>query len=352
MSSLSLALDASGGTHAPTEPVRAAAWISRETNLDIQLFGAHEDLARELDKLEHVPSRIHIRGVTPMLNKSGRVESARAALRRASVEAAAHAVGTGEAQALISAGRSREVVEAANRYIPLIPQVSTPALAAVYPTRERNFSNDRFALILDVGATVHCSAQELLFFAYMGRAYASRISKVPNPAVALLNMSEDEEAGDTILREAHRLMKEDERLNFIGNIGGASIPRGIADVVVCEGLVGNVTSKMATGLQDVMDSLGSWAFKQSFAWRMGLRLLAGGVTQLKGITDYHEYGGAPYLGFQRMVIKVHSQSQAKALTNAMKVAAKAVRDGVCEEIERVVGSFAPSRTSPSNEANA
>ncbi len=329
---LTIALDAMGGVAGVGEAVRGAAQVSRTTTLKILLVGDGEAIRRELDRVPHDAARLEIRHAAP--SGPGLVGE-----RRGAVVTAAAAVGAGEADALVSAGQSRDVIAAADRHIPRIPHVPSPALAAVYPTRERGLSNDRFALILDVGATVHCSAAELLVFAYMGHAYASRVSKTPHPSVALLNTSDDESAGDPELQKAHQLMRDDPRLNFIGNVDGGDVPRGTADVVVCEGYVGNVLSKMAIGFSDVLESLGAWAFKQSLLWRLGLTFLASGVRQLKRVTDYQEYGGAPYLGFSRMVIKAHGQSRAPAIANAIKVAAKTVRDGVPAEIESAVAGF-------------
>jgi phosphate acyltransferase len=332
-----IVLDAAGGAQAPMAPLLAAAQVSRETTIHVTLVGDEPTLRDGLKHVPHEPNRLR-------LIHAPHGVSLNAAHRSAALERAAELVGRGEADALVSAGSRRMLVAIANAHIARIPAVRSPALAAVYPTRERSFSNERLALLLDVGATVHATSEELLFFAYMGHAYASRISKVPHPAVALLNMSDDKEAGDDMLRGAFALMKQDARLNFIGNVTGDDLPRGIADVIVCEGLVGNVVMRMSSGITEVMDSMGLWAREQSLAWRLGLKLLASGVREVRRLTDYREYGGAPYLGFRRMIIKVHNQSPATSIANALKVAAKAVRDGVCDEIERAVTSFVESRS--------
>ncbi len=336
-----IVLDATGGVEAPLGPVRAAAQVSRETSIAVTLVGDEATLRRLLEAERHEPSRLRL--VHAPLSGGPTSHGYRFSDQRTALELAAQLVGRGEADALVTAGARTLLHAAAHAHIPRIPAVRSPALAAVYPTRERSFNNDRFALILDVGATVHATSEELLFFGYMGHAYARGISKVPAPAIGLLNMGEDETAGDEVLRGAFSLMREDPRLNFIGNVTGDDLPRGIADVIVCEGLVGNVVARMATGISEVMGSLGEWAFKQSLVWRVGMRLLESGVREVKKLTDYREYGGAPYLGYRHMIIKVHSGSPAFSLANAVKVAAKAVRDDVCGEIERAVDAFASRR---------
>ncbi len=221
-----------------------------------------------------------------------------------------------------------------------IEGIERAALAAVYPTQQRANNRDRFALLLDVGATVHCRPQDLLFFAYMGHAYASRISKVERPTFGLLNMGSEPTKGGETLVAAHALLRGEPRLNFIGNVEGNDIPLGKADVIVCEGLLGNVALKMAEGTGELFRNLGTWAFKQSLLWKLGLLLLSSGLRRLKDLTDYSEYGGAPLLGFTRPIIKAHGRSSAQAIGNAIKVAAKAARDGVCTDIAACARDFA------------
>lgn len=328
-----------GGDEAPREPVRAAAMVSRETELHVALVGDPERLRAELDQVEHEPRRIEIVPAREVVGMDEKPKAALEAKDDASILVAARLVAAGEADALVSAGSTGALVLASAMVVPRIPGVQRSALAAVYPTQQRANNPDRFSLLLDVGATVRCRPTDLLFFAYMGHAYASRISKVARPTVGLLNMGTEETKGGEDLCAAYRLMKEDALLNFIGNVEGNGIPRGAADVIVCEGFVGNVTLKMAEGVNEVFKSLGKWAFKQSLVWKAGLLLLSGGLKRLKDVTDYSEYGGAPLLGFRAPIIKAHGRSRAPAIRNAIKVAAKATRDDVCGQIAEAVASF-------------
>jgi glycerol-3-phosphate acyltransferase PlsX len=191
--------------------------------------------------------------------------------------------------------------------------------------------------MLDVGATIRCEANELEQFALMGSAYARRISKVTSPTVGLLNMGSEEMKGGEILVEAHRRLRERKQINFVGNLEGHELVRGRADVIVCEGLLGNVALKLIEGVSEVFRDLTSAAAERSMAWRLGLRLLSGGVERLKDLTDYTRYGGSPILGFEHLFIKCHGRSTGQAIGNAVKVAAKAVRDRVPAEIADAVG---------------
>jgi glycerol-3-phosphate acyltransferase PlsX len=338
-SSCRIALDAMGGDLAPREPVRAAAEISRTTTIDVALFGRPDAIARELAQVDHEPRRIHVCAAPEVIAMDDKPRDAVRDKPDASLCVAMRALAAGEADALVSAGSTGALVLASAKWVPRIAGIERAALAAVYPTPQRAGNRDRFALLLDVGATVHCRPEDLLFFAYMGHAYASRISKVERPTIGLLNMGTEETKGGEVLVAAHRLMKHDGRLNFIGNLEGNDLPLGRADVIVTEGLVGNVALKTAEGMGELFKHLGKWAFKQSLGWKLGLMLLAGGLRRLKDLTDYGEYGGAPLLGFERPILKAHGKSHARAVANAIKVAAKAARDGVCGEIQAAVSAF-------------
>ncbi|MBL4685232.1 MAG: phosphate acyltransferase PlsX [Nannocystaceae bacterium] len=334
-----VALDAMGGDDAPEQPVIAAARVTMETTIHVALVGKRDRLEALLAEHEHRAGQIEIIDASEVCEMHEKPRAALTAKPDASILVAARLLDAGKADALVSAGSTGALVLAAAKHVPMIPGVQRAALAAVYPTQKREVSPDPFALLLDVGATVRCRPRDLVFFAYMGHAYASRISKVERPTVALLNMGSEESKGDKDLVTAHRLMKNDPWINFIGNVEGNDIPTGGADVIVCEGYVGNVALKMAEGVTEVLRGLGKWAFKRSLLWRLGLILLGSGLRRLKDVTDYGEYGGAPLLGFRYPLIKAHGRSHARAIANAIKIAAKAARDGVCAEIEAAVADF-------------
>ncbi len=335
-----VALDGMGGDDAPAEPVKAAAMISRETEIVVKLVGRTAELKKLLAEHDHDAARIEIVEAPDVVGMHEKPKPALDAKPGASVAIAAKLLADDQADAMVSAGSTGALVLAAARIVPRIAGIERAGLAAVYPTQQREGgSQDRFALMLDVGATVRCRPRDLLFFAYMGHAYASRISKVAHPTVALLNMGTEPTKGDADLQQAYKWMNEDPMLRFVGNVEGCDIPTGGADVIVCEGYVGNVALKMAEGVTEVFRGLGKWAFREKFLWRAGLVLLASGLKRLKHLTDYSEYGGAPLLGFTHPIIKAHGKSHARAIANAVKVAAKASRDGVCDEIRDAVADF-------------
>ena len=198
----------------------------------------------------------------------------------------------------------------------------------------RGDKDDPFSLILDVGATIDATAEDLVTFAIMGSAYAKLISKNRRPRVALLSNGTEAGKGPAAVVRAHELLLEATELNFIGNVEGLDIPRGVADVVVCSGFVGNVVLKMLEGVSETILRMARYAHKQNLAWRLGLAALRPALDQLKSVTDWEQYGGAPLLGLDHLFIKAHGRSSARAITNAIKVASKAQAGDLCGSIGR------------------
>ena len=201
------------------------------------------------------------------------------------------------------------------------------------------------ALMLDVGATLNCTAEDLKGFAVMGSAYSRIISDIGRPRVALLSNGSEANKGTPNIVEAHAALAAfsagDGRnaLEFAGNVEGLDIPRGTVDVVVCEGFVGNVVLKMLEGVSEVVSDLARDAYARRFLWRLGLTKLSQGIRQIRTKTDWKQYGGAPVLGFDQVVIKAHGRSNARAIRNALKVAAKAVDRDLSGEIKRTMAAF-------------
>jgi glycerol-3-phosphate acyltransferase PlsX len=230
------------------------------------------------------------------------------------------------ADALVSAGNTGAVILTCSRHWPRLEGVRRCALAAVVPTeRRRGEKGDPFSLMLDVGATLEASAQDLLAFAVMGSAYAARISKNPEPLVALLSNGSEPTKGRAEIVAAHQLLKVHPAIKFIGNVEGVDLPRGTADVVITDGFTGNVVLKMLEGISETVMEVARYAYRSNFFWRIGLMLLGSGIKQLRQLTDWQEYGGAPILGFDGVCIKAHGRSGRRAIANAIKVANKAVR---------------------------
>jgi glycerol-3-phosphate acyltransferase PlsX len=338
---VTVALDAMGGDHAPRAIVQGAAQLSREdADVRVLVVGDPTAIGAALAGLEYDPTRLLVVGA------DGRVEMSddpRVALEQrpeCSIAVASRLVKDGDADALVSAGSTGATILQASRTFQRVHGIRRCALASVYPTEARHGPHkDPFALILDAGATVDATAADLVGFAVMGAAYSSVISQIPSPRIALLSNGAEASKGTKAIVEAHRRLAGSP-LNFAGNIEGLDIPRGTVDVVVCDGFLGNVVLKMLEGVSDVIADMARDASARSLQWRLGLSMLGDGLRQLRRMTDWKSYGGAPLLGLDRVVIKAHGRSEARAIRNAIKVAAKAVRGGLIAKINDGAGALA------------
>ena len=334
-----IAVDAMGGDHAPDEIVKGVAEVSLSTDIECLVVGDERRIQAVLEGVSYNPEHIAILHCTDAI---GMAEDPREAVRTrhdASLLVAVRAAAEGRADAVVSAGNTGACVLACARHFRLLKGIRRAALASVYPRRTEYPGQDRLALLIDAGATVRCEAEELVQFALMGHAYARRISKVANPRVGLLNMGSEPNKGGEILVEARRRLHDLPQLNFVGNVEGNELVGGRADVIVCEGLLGNVVLKLIEGVSEIFHDLASQAGEHKLAWRLGLRLLSQEIERLRDLTDYAQYGGAPILGFDRLFLKCHGRSNARAIANAVKVGAKAVRDRVPAEIADALSTF-------------
>lgn len=335
-----IALDAMGGDYAPDDIVKGASWISLDTDINVILVGDEKKITSRLNELRHNPENISVVHAPEVIGMDEKPKDAIEKKPRASVLVAAKLVDDGKAEAIVSAGNTGACILACSRTFRKIPGISKAAFAAVYPTEiRRGEKDDPFSLILDVGATISVTAQDLVSFAIMGSAYAARISKNPKPRVALLSNGTEEMKGTDEIVEAYKLLKNYQKIQFIGNIEGVDIPKGTADVVVCSGFSGNLVIKMLEGVSETVMRLAKYAYKKRMLWKLGLFMLQGAIKQVKDITDWEQYGGAPLLGFEKLFIKAHGRSRARATSNAIKVAAKAVRGGLIQEISSSIKDF-------------
>jgi glycerol-3-phosphate acyltransferase PlsX len=203
--------------------------------------------------------------------------------------------------------------------------VNRPAIATLMPTLKDPF------ILLDVGATVDCTPQNLLQFALMGSTYCRLLLERPDPKVALLSIGEEDTKGNEVTKEAFKLIKKS-KLNFIGNIEGKDIFTGKADVVVCDGFIGNIALKISEGLAETILKMLKQEIRSVSTGRIGYLMMKPAIKNFKKRTDYDEYGGAPLLGINGTSIISHGRSSSKAIKNALRVAADYAAKRVYEAI--------------------
>lgn len=334
-----IAVDAMGSDLGPEVVVAGAAAVSLERDdIELLLVGERDRMARVLEERPHDPARITLIDCGDFIRPE---DDPREVRERpyCSVCVATGLVGRGEADAVVSAGNTGALILSASMNLQRIPGVRRAALAAVHPTERRHGPRrDPFALILDVGATAGADAEALQGFAAMGAAYSSIVSEIASPRVALLSNGSEPHKGTPEIVQAHQLLAAGP-LNFAGNVEGLDIPRGTVDVVVCDGFLGNVVLKMLEGVGDSLTQMALQASSRRLEWRIGLQLLGDGLRQLRRMTDWKAYGGAPLLGLDGVVIKAHGRSESRAIRNAIKVAAKNVRGDLIGRISEQVERF-------------
>jgi glycerol-3-phosphate acyltransferase PlsX len=323
---LRIAIDAMGGDDGPRTIVDGSLVAARHLQIGLLLAGDRALIERELSR--HPAARgldIHIID-TPERVDMG--EQASAALRRkprASIRIAAEAVRDGRAAAFFSAGHTGASVMAAVATFGRLPGIDRPALATIIPTRQKP------AVLLDSGATVECRPQHLVQFALMGAVYSRLAFGHSNPRIGLLSVGEEEGKGNELTRDAHQLLKA-APINFVGNVEGRDVYAGEADVIVCDGFTGNVTLKISEGLVETVETLLHAELQSTFGSQIGYLLSAQAFRRFRKRLDYSEYGGAPLLGVNGICIVGHGRSSAKAVRNAVTMAARAVNQGLLEKL--------------------
>jgi len=236
----------------------------------------------------------------------------------ASMNVAVRLVKEGQAQGFVSAGNTGAAMVSALFGLGRVPGIERPALATIFPTAKGH------CLILDVGANADCRPEHLEQFAVMGERYSRLVLGVTRPRVGLLSNGEEETKGNKLVQETHQLLKTAD-LEFIGNVEGKDVPRGLVDVVVCDGFVGNVLIKLAEGIGEFTFALMREEISRSLVGVVGALLLRPALRRIRRRVDYQEYGGAPLLGVRGVVIVAHGRSRARAIRNALRVADQAAR---------------------------
>ena len=326
-----IVLDTMGSDNGVETLVKGACTLSlEETNIQSILVGPRTKIEEVLRENAHNVSRLHIENADCGIAMS---DDPKKISKESSLYRALELVKKEKDAALVSAGNTGAVIVGASRSFERLDQISKAALAAVYPTEQRHGPRgDPFALMLDVGATLHVEAKDLVSFALMGSVYAQIISDNESPKIALLSNGSEASKGAPEVVQAHQMLRDIQGLNFIGNVEGLDIPKGTADVIVCEGFLGNVALKMLEGVGEVANTLIKDASQRNLLWRLGLGMLYQGIQQLKTLTDWKQYGGAPILGLDRVVIKAHGRSNVRAIRNAIKLAHKARERNMIERI--------------------
>ncbi len=338
-----VAIDAMGGDHAPHEIVAGAVSAARELGIEVILVGPTARLEDELHSMAADRLPIRVEEAPEVIEMAEAPAMALRRKRRASVVVAVELVRRGEADAMVSAGNTGAAMAAALLTLGRIEGIDRPAIAAVLPTLRGR------AIMLDVGANVDCRPKHLLQFAVMGSVYSSRVLGVATPRVGLLSNGEEDTKGNEVVIRAAELLRRS-GLHFTGNVEGREFFNGAADVVVCDGFVGNAVLKFGEGLAVGIFTLLREELSRGVLVRLGVALARPRLRALARRMDHTEYGGAPLLGVNGICIISHGSSKAKAVRNAVALAAESVRAQMVDAIRADVGRLAELAVSPGSPA--
>jgi len=323
---MKIVVDAMGGDHAPENIVAGAVDAVKAYRVPVALVGIAQRVEAELKKYKYPKDLIEIVHATEVVAMDDHAIASIRQKKNSSITVGVGLLKKGGYDAFISAGNTGAVVAASTIVLGMIPGVDRPGIGCVIPTLKK------FSFIIDVGANTAAKPEHLLQYAKMAKVYARLVLEVPKPSVGLLNIGAEESKGTELEKEAHKMLEEREP-DFIGNIEANEIFTGKAHCVVCDGYVGNVALKVSEGLMESVAMLMKREIKKNPVAIFGALLLKSSLSEARRSIDYSEYGGAPLLGVDGLVLISHGRSSPKAIRNAIRAAIREVEHDVLGKIK-------------------
>ncbi|MFW6035953.1 MAG: phosphate acyltransferase PlsX [Halothermotrichaceae bacterium] len=329
---MKIAIDAMGGDKAPVEIIAGAvSALKRFDDIIIYLVGDQEIIKSKLNSYNYNNKKLKIVHASEVIDMT---ESPAKAVRRkkdSSIIKGLKLVGSEDVDAYISAGNTGAVMAGSLFNVKRIKGIKRPSIIINFP------SINGQTIVMDNGANTDSTPENLLQFAVMGQIYAEKLIGLDNPRIGLLSIGEEKEKGNKLVKESYQLLENDKRINnFIGNVEGRDIFNGSCDLVICDGFVGNVVLKTTEGVANFMFDILKNALTKNMRAKLGALLLKPYLKELKQKTDYRQYGGAPLLGVNGVVIISHGSSDRVAISNAVKVAKETVSMNVVNLIEEKI----------------
>lgn len=307
-----VALDAMGGDNAPAEIVRGAVdAISGRDDIKIFLVGQEDVVAKELSQYSFPKERIEVVDAPEVIEMAEPPVEAIRKKKQSSIVVGMNMVKNREADAFVSAGSSGAILVGGQVIVGRIKGIQRPPLAPLIPT-EKGVS-----LLIDCGANVDARADHLVQFAKMGSIYMEHVLGVKKPKVAIVNIGAEDEKGNALVKETLPMLRECTGINFVGSIEARDIPKGDVDVIVCEAFVGNVILKLYEGLSSTLVGVIKKGLMSTLKSKIGAALALPALKKTLKAFEASEYGGAPLLGLNGLVVKTHGSSKAKEITNAI-----------------------------------
>ncbi len=317
-----IAVDAFGSDNAPLPEIEGAVLAIKEDYCDeVILVGDEKVISGHLAKYIYDKARISVVHASQRVTMEDEPSTSFRTKKDSSLVRTIELHNQGLAEAAVSAGNTGAVMAASLFVYGRIKNVLRPAIAIQFPTQKNH------EIILDVGANVDCDAEHLVQFAHLGRLYSQYFFNITSPRISLLNIGEESAKGNQTTKEAHRLLAASTDLNFIGNIEGKDVLRGVTDVIVCDGFVGNVMLKTVEGAGFSIFEILKEQFNKDWIAKLGAMLSYPVYTYMKKKLDHTEYGGALLVGVNGMSVISHGRSNAKAMMNAIRFASRIAKSG-------------------------
>jgi len=327
---MKIAIDAMGGDFAPIETVRGAIDASRQYGHKVFLVGDQARIEAEISKYGSKGADIEVVHCDEYVTMDDSPTKILRGKRNSSLHAALRMVKAGEADAFYSAGNTGAVMVVAKMILKTLHGIDRPAIGAVMPNA------NGFSVVLDVGANVDSKPINFLQYAIMGSAFSHIILDVENPRVSLLSIGEEDIKGNELTKTSFALLKDAEAVNFIGNVEGKELFKGVTDVIVCDGFAGNVLLKVAESTGWYVSKVLKEELMRNIYTKMVALLLAPAFKRIKKRADYTEYGSAPLLGVGGIVCIGHGSSNANAVKHGVRVAGELAENNVNGLIEEKV----------------
>jgi phosphate acyltransferase len=324
-----IVVDAMGGDQAPAVVVDGAVQAARDLGSEIVLVGRQEAVEAELKRHDTAGLLLTVQHASEVIEMDEHPAAAVKSKKDSSMIVGMEMIKRREADAFFTAGNSGGALAAALFRLGRIRGIQRPALSTIFPSQ----TPQGYCFILDIGANADCKPEYLVQFALMGSIYVERVMGVPNPRVAIVSNGEEEGKGNLLVQETVPLLRASS-INFIGNAEGKDIPWGIADVIVTDGFTGNVIIKLAEGVSKMLMDIIKQELTSRNVSKVGGLLAKPAFDQVKRRLDYREYGGAPLLGVDGVVIVGHGRSDALAIRNGIRRAVQTVENGVLDAIKQ------------------
>ena len=322
---MKIIVDAFGGDNAPLEIIKGSAEAVQEHGVDILLTGK-ESTIREVAAQNNISlDHIEIEDCDEVITMHDAADSVIKTKKNSSMAVGLRLLSEGKGDAFISAGNSGALCVGATLGVKRIKGIKRPAFAPVIP------SETGCLMLIDGGANVDCRPEMLRQFAVMGSVYMEKVMKIDKPRVGLANVGSEDHKGTELYRETYAILK-DSSLNFIGNVEGRDIPKGVCDVVVCDGFTGNMILKTYEGVASVLMKQIKNMFTGSVKGKLAAGLIMKDLKGMKTRFDYNTYGGAPILGSSKPVFKAHGDSKARTIKNAIGLCKEYVEAKAIDEI--------------------